>query len=156
MELIHGEIINMSPIKSEHASIVDFLTEELIVSLRKKAIVRVQNPVTLNDISEPEPDLVIAYYQNHRYKQAHPTPKDIILIIEVADSSLNYNREIKMPLYAELGIPAYWIINLIDQQVEIYRKPVIQQYTNHQILFPGQELTLETFGWNLSISDLFS
>lgn len=155
VELIHGEIIRMSPIKSVHASVVDFLNEELITWLRKKAIIRIQNPVTLSDISEPEPDLVVTHYQNHRYKKAHPTPKDIILVIEVADSSLNYDREVKLPLYAEAEIPEYWIINLVDKQVEVYQKPVKQQYTQHQILFPGQQLELEAFGWSMAISKLF-
>lgn len=142
VELVNGEIIKVGPIRSDHASMIDLLAEEFIFALRKKAIVRVQNPVHINEYSEPEPDIVIARYQDQRYKLAHPKAEDVFLIIEVADSSLQYDREVKLPLYASAGVPEYWIINITDRQVEVYQKLVNKQYTQHQILFVGDGLKL--------------
>lgn len=154
VELIAGEIIKMSPIKSGHASVVDFLAEELIPQLRKKAIVRIQNPISLDDYSEPEPDVAIARYQKARYKEAHPMAEELHLVIEVADSSLAHDREVKKPLYAKAGVAEYWIINLADQQVEVFQKPVKGQYTFQRIHFPGENLSIEPFGLELSVAEL--
>lgn len=155
VELIEGEILKMSPIKSEHASVVDLLAEELISQLVKKAIVRIQNPVHLNDYSEPEPDVVIAKYRKDRYKNAHPRAEGLYLIIEVADSSLDHDRDVKAPLYAKAGVAVYWIINLPDQQVEVFQKPIRGQYTSKSIHFPGETLLIEPFSLVLSIGKLF-
>lgn len=156
VELINGEIIRMSPSKSEHANAINLLVRELIIAIQKKAMVSVQNPISVNEHSEPEPDIaILRQKQGKGYRSHHPRPEDILLIIEVSDSSLNFDREVKMPLYAEAGIPEYWIINLQDQQVEIYKNLVRGQYSNRRILFAEDQLTLEAFDWSLPITELF-
>ncbi len=155
VELIRGEIIQMSPSKSDHASTIDILAEELIYQLRGKAIIRIQNPLSLSHTSEPEPDLIIARFQLHRYQQAHPRPDDVYVCIEVADTSLAYDREIKTSLYAESGIPEYWLINLIDKQVEVYRNPEKGLYTSKEILFPKDNLSFDKLNWRMGLEVIF-
>jgi Uma2 family endonuclease len=98
IELIEGELIKMAPIGTPHASVVDTLAEEFIAKLAKRAIVRVQNPIALGDSSEPEPDVVVARSLPGRYRKFHPRAEDILLIIEVADTTLEYDRKVKLPL----------------------------------------------------------
>ena len=155
VELIRGEIIQMSPSKSEHASTIDILSEELIVSLRGKAIIRIQNPLTLSETSEPEPDLVIAQYHPHRYQHAHPHPEDIYVCIEVADTSLLYDREIKTKLYAESEIPEYWLINLVDKQVEVFKDPQSGLYNTQETLRTKDSLTFSYLNWSLPLEKIF-
>lgn len=133
VELIKGEIIKMSPIRSPHASVVDILSELLIIKLHGKAIVRVQNPFTLDDYSEPEPDILVAKYQAHRYRKQHPTGKDSLLVIEVADSTLQKDRSIKAPIYVAAAIPEYWIVNVVEQQLEVYRNPTSEGYKEQSV-----------------------
>ena len=154
VELLQGEIIEMSPINSEHASTVDFLARELILQIGKKAIVRVQNPIRLSDYSEPEPDLVIARFTEDRYRAAHPSAEDVCLVIEVADSSLNQDRVLKYGLYAAAGIPEYWIINLADRQVEVFKRPANDEYASHNILLPPAHLIFESHRIVVPLSDL--
>ena len=155
VELIRGEIIEMSPSKSSHASTIDLLGEELIYKLKGKAIIRIQNPLDLGEMSEPEPDLVVAFFQSHRYTEFHPKASDVALCIEVADSSLAYDREIKASLYAESGIPEYWIINLLNKQVEVHKSLEKGVYTHREILFAGDKLSLESFEWELPLELIF-
>lgn len=152
VELINGEIIEMSPIGSPHAACVDFLAEELIIALQRKARVRVQNPIALLDYSEPEPDIVVV--KPGRYQSRHPRAEEILLIIEVADTSLVYDRDIKGPLYAQAGIAEYWLVNLIDRQVEVYRRPEGGKYTQRFVLRGEDELVLEEFGMGFVVEDV--
>lgn len=155
VELIKGEIIKMSPIRSRHAAAVDILTELLISQLRKQYAVRVQNPIRLENQTEPEPDLLIAKFRKDRYRSRHPRPDDVYLIIEVADSSLEYDREVKAALYAEAGIPEYWIVNLEDEQLEIYRQPEAGKY-RHENFCRGEEVVAcSTIEFEVSLAELF-
>ena len=121
VELIRGEIVQMSPIGSLHASVVDSATRLFIESVAGNAIVRVQNPIRLEaQISEPEPDISLLLPRQDRYRTAHPTPEDILLVVEVSDSSLDYDRGVKIPLYAEAGIPEVWLIVLDGDSIERY------------------------------------
>ena len=137
VELIEGELIQMSPIGTPHASAVDTLAEQLIAKLAGRAIVRVQNPVALGDNSEPEPDIVIAKSQPDRYRKSHPRPAEILLIIEVADTTLEYDRKVKLPLYAEHGIAEAWLVDLTQKQLEIHQQPSPDGY--RQILKPARD-----------------
>jgi Uma2 family endonuclease len=119
-ELINGEIIEMSPIGRLHAGCVNRLTNIFASRLSGLAIIATQNPVLLNNNSEPQPDLAILRYRQDFYSLAHPTPDDVLLIIEVSDSTLKFDREVKVPLYASEGIVEIWIVNLQDQVVERY------------------------------------
>lgn len=123
LELIEGDIFMMSPIGSPHASCVDRLAEFFITRLSGRATVRIQNPVRMGEHSEPEPDLAIVHRDEKAYMERHPNPDEVYLIIEVADSSIEFDREIKLPLYAKAGIPEVWVVDLPGECIEIYQEP---------------------------------
>lgn len=133
VELLNGEIIEKGPIKSPHIGTVNWLDHHLKAMLAGKAIISIQNPIDLGEFSEPEPDLVICQMDEHYYRTRKITPEDIYLLIEVADTTLEKDREVKLPIYASSNIAEYWIINLQDQQVEIYTQPAKNLYKNRQI-----------------------
>lgn len=122
VELIRGEIVAKMPIGNPHIACVDRLTRLLFRAVGDDAIVSVQNPILLTD-SEPEPDLTLRRPRADFYASGKPGPADLLLVIEVADSSLEVDREVKGPLYAENGVAEYWIVNLIDGCLEVRRKP---------------------------------
>lgn len=155
VELINGDIIDRSPINSKHARIVDLITEALIIHLSRKAIVRAQNPLSIGEKSEPEPDVLVAKFEHHRYGENHPVPGDVLLLIEVADSSLSFDRSIKKALYAEAGIPEYWIINLVDEQVEIFQKPVDGHYQVERVEQKAKLFTTTIQGQEIVFEQLF-
>lgn len=155
VELLNGQIVTMSPIKSQHASMVDILSEILWSSLAGKAIIRGQNPIRISDVSEPEPDIAIAYLAPDRYRENHPTPDELYLVIEVSDSTLNKDRDIKQALYAAANIKEYWIINLVDQQIELHREPKNGEYHFKQIISEPGEVTLVALDFKIQYSDLF-
>ena len=123
LELIEGEIVEMSPIGSPHAACVSRLTRTLTLMLQHLALIWVQNPVRLNDRSEPQPDVVVLKPREDFYENGHPKPEDVLLVIEVSDSTLQYDRRVKVPLYARAGIPEVWIVNLVDESVETFADP---------------------------------
>lgn len=124
VELIDGEIIDMAPIGPAHAGIVDQLTQLLLQAVAGTAIVRVQNPIELSDDSEPEPDLTLLRPRADFYKRRLPGAEDVLLAIEVADSTLVRDRDVKRALYARHGIPEYWIVDIRDEQILTFRDPV--------------------------------
>lgn len=148
LELINGEIVEMSPVGSDHASIVEKFKDLLTINLFQKAIVRVQNPIRLSKYSEPEPDLALVKYHEDYYKTAHPSPKDVIVLMEVADSSLEYDLEVKMPLYAQSQIPEFWVINIRLRQIEVYSIPADGTYKMKRIYKNEDEISIP--GFNLS------
>ena len=155
VELIEGELIDMAPIGSSHADYVDRLAELLFSQIGGKFRVRIQNPVQLDDYSEPEPDIVIA--KNRSYREAHPGPQDILLLIEVADSTLKYDRDIKIPLYARCGIPEVWLIDVQNKRLEIHRQPSQEGY--RQILLPASSESVSPLlvaGIGIRIAKLWS
>lgn len=124
VELIEGEILKMSPIGSRHAASVNRLTRHLNNLLGNRAIVAVQNPILLNDFSEPQPDVSILKPRDDFYAQGLPTPVDVLLVIETADTSLAHDRDIKLPAYARSAIPEVWIVDLPAQAVEVHADPI--------------------------------
>ena len=128
VELIRGEIVEMSPIGKRHTPFVDNLTELLITRLTGRAIVSVQNPVALSDDTEPQPDLKVLRRRRPPYKEREAFGEDTVLIIEVAETSLRYDRSTKLRLYAESGIPEYWIVDCAAESVEIHRTPQADGY----------------------------
>ncbi|MEM7367705.1 MAG: Uma2 family endonuclease [Bacteroidota bacterium] len=136
VELIRGNMICMSPKGSKHSACISRI-QEALVSLGKEILTRYQEPITLSDHSEPEPDVALVKRQPDYYVAAHPGPSDIFLLIEVADSSLQFDRAIKLPLYAAEGITECWIVNVCDQQLEVYRDPSGNKYQSREIFLPG-------------------
>ena len=123
IELIEGQLVAMSPIGPRHALAVDALTELFVIAARGRAKVRVQNPVVLNGVNEPNPDLVLARIGWRGFPQEHPGPDDILLLVEVADSSLATDRRVKRGLYARAGVGEYWIVDLTRNTVHVHRRP---------------------------------
>jgi Uma2 family endonuclease len=155
VELLDGEIITMSPKLTPHAFTVNQLMYALITTLGATAVVRVQDPIVLNNWSEPEPDIAVCVPVPDRYKQAHPRADQVLVVIEVADSSLTYDRTRKARAYAASGIPEYWIVNLIDQRVEVLTDPdpSAQSYHQQHLTFAGDMLPLPG-GSSLAVSDI--
>ena len=123
VELIDGRILEMSPMGSLHAACVSFLNRRLR-PVEETAIVRVEDPVVLNDETEPQPDIAVVRFKENLYADAHPQPADVLLIVEVADTSLEEDRKIKLPRYAASSIPEVWIVNLVENTVEVYCDPL--------------------------------
>jgi Uma2 family endonuclease len=121
VELLDGEIIEMAPIGDRHAACVDWLTHALATAVSGRAIVRVQNPVRLGRRSEPQPDVALLRYRPDFYRSGHPGPNNVLMIVEVGDGSLDFDREVKTPLYAAAGIPEVWIVDLVAERIEVYR-----------------------------------
>jgi len=141
VELIEGEIIKMTPIRSRHAGCVSRLNALLNRLLSETAIVSVQNPLRLSNLSEPKPDIILLRPRNDFYSNAHRTPTDVLLIIEVSDTSLEYDRDIKIPLYATASISEVWLVNLIKDMIEIYREPQEGMYREVRYFTRGETVS---------------
>jgi Uma2 family endonuclease len=128
LELLRGEIVEMTPIGSMHASIVNRLTRLLVSGLGDRAVVAVQNPVVLGDLSEPQPDLAVLRPRADFYAAAHPRPGAVLLVIEVADTTGSWDRRVKRPLYAAAGVPEVWIVDVADRVVEVALEPAGDLY----------------------------
>jgi Uma2 family endonuclease len=132
VELINGEITEMSPIGRKHAACVIRVTKLLQKKLDDLVLVSVQNSIRLDDGSEPQPNFAILKPRDDFYAEALPTPADILLIIEVADSAIAYDREVKMPLYAAAGIPEMWLFDVNEQVIFGYSQPATRGYKKMQ------------------------
>jgi Uma2 family endonuclease len=128
VELIEGEIFDMAPIGSKHGSVVDKLTRLLVRAVGDYAIVRVQGSIRLNRHTEPQPDIALLKYRADFYENAIPSANEVALLIEVADSTLVYDRDVKAPLYALAGIPEYWLFDLDNRQIVFHCQPIDGQY----------------------------
>jgi Uma2 family endonuclease len=142
VELLEGEVCAMSPVGSLHAACVNRISRYLIERTGNQAVVSEQNPVRLNDHSEPQPDICVARYREDFYASEHPSPDDILLLIEVADTSMSYDRDIKLPVYARSKISEVWIVNLPEQSALCYGKPengyyqIMKEYGKGAVLTP--------------------
>lgn len=145
VELICGEIIAMAPIGTRHATCVNGLNEILGQVLRRRAVVSIQNPVVVGEGSEPQPDIAVTRLPRSRYANAHPTPADIFLLIEVADTTAVHDREMKVPLYGKAGVPETWLIDLATRRIEAYREPSANGYRSLRYAYPGDTLTPSSF-----------
>lgn len=139
VELIAGDIIDMSPINARHSGCVTALTDVVARRVAHQVSLHVQSPIRLTGNAMPQPDITIL--RPGRYAQAHPTPADILLVIEVADSSRHYDRTIKLPLYAAAGIPETWIVDLIDGTIERYTEPRDGRYQQVARAGRGETMT---------------
>ncbi|HAS46622.1 MAG TPA: hypothetical protein DCS93_39430 [Microscillaceae bacterium] len=145
LELIEGEIIKKHRTSSRHAGCNTYLNHILNDSrlqqqLQEEVILSIKNPVILDEFSELEPDVALLKYRSDYYGKAHPTPQDVLLVIEVADSTLDIDRKIKAPLYAKAGIPEYWIVNIEAQQIEVYDAPQSGSYQQKNVFGINDEV----------------
>jgi len=145
VELIEGEIIKMSPIGKLHASCVKRLNAILNRRVGQFAIISVQDPIQLNDYSEPEPDIALLILRDDYYSRQLPATEDVLLIIEIADTSVEYDRNMKLPLYAKAGIAETWVANLPADKVEVYSEPVNGIYQKVRELRRGDSISAEAF-----------
>lgn len=161
IELIRGEIFEMAAKGTAHETCISKLLRELVRLLGDAATLRCQSPILLLNNSEPEPDFAIVRNKPDDYLSAHPTPNDVLLVIEISDSTLNYDREVKLSLYAEAGISDYWIFNLFDNQLEAHSEPFQNGqgnfgYQNRRIVLPNQAIVLPSFpDLSLDLSRVF-
>lgn len=154
VELLDGQIVEMVPQDPLHASTTDEGSDYLKALFAGRAKVRMQLPITLSSSSEPEPDIAVVRLDPNRYRDRHPTPEDVFLIIEIADTTLSHDRNRKARSYAQAGIPEYWVVNLKQRQVIVYRQPQGEAYQSEQILeatdtiaplaFPEVRIELQT------------
>ncbi len=141
VELIEGELVAMAPIGSEHAAATNVLNRLLVVAVGDRAIVSVQNPVRLTQHSEPQPDFAVLKPRD--YRATLPRPEDTLLAVEVASTSLGYDRTVKLALYARSGIPEVWIVNLAAKEVEVYRASVGDRYTSANTVGQSGSVAIE-------------
>ena len=138
VELIDGEIIDMAPIGSNHAGTVGFLAKRLERAVGDSALVFVQNPLSLTASSEPKPDIMLLKPRADFYRSGHPRPEDVLLIIEVADTTLAYDRDIKVPLYAQHRIPEAWLVDLENKHLHVFTSPSDSGYLEtHSLARPS-------------------
>ena len=152
VELIDGQVVEMTPIGPRHAVCVDRLNGLLARLVGDSAIVRVQSPVVLGQRAEPEPDVTLLRPPFERYQEVHPGPAEIMLVIEVADTSVEHDRDVKIPLYARGGVPEVWLVDLSAHRIEVYRDPAGGGYADVTSVSPGETLTpLEVPSATLSV-----
>ena len=144
VELLEGVIYTMSPQRPAHAVGLSRLQTEFYACLGRSVIVRTQSPITLPSLtSEPEPDLVLARYRKQDYVERHPHPEDILLVVEISDTTLAGDSQGKASLYAASGLPDYWIMNLVDLCIKVHRDPIVLPdgtsfYQNVAVFGPGK------------------
>ncbi|WP_338825228.1 hypothetical protein MHOCP_07630 [Moorella humiferrea] len=155
VELIEGEIIEMVPIGVKHAACVRRLDRIFNNLVGDKALVDTQNPLRIDEYSEPQPDLMLLKPREDYYGTFHPRPEDVLLLIEVADSSVTYDREVKINLYARAGINEVWLIELQAQQITVYRQPSSNSYKEIKEYGRDDSIAPVAFpGMNISVRDI--
>jgi Uma2 family endonuclease len=145
VELIEGQIIEMSPQQPPHAATTQIASDYLRKLLEGKATIRVQLPITIRPNSEPEPDIAAVRIKLQNYINSHPAPDDIFLLVEVADSTLNTDRNKKSRTYAKAKIQEYWVLDVNSQQIYIFREPGENGYMQQIILDINAKISLVTF-----------
>ncbi len=154
VELLQGEIFEMSPISSRHASCVKRLNDLLVRKLSGLCVISVQDPIRLSDYSEPQPDIAVLQFRADFYSAEHPKPEDVLLLIEVCETSGEFDRRVKLPLYAQSGIPEVWLVDLAQGQIEVYRVPSPNGYSEAQTLGRGQALGAQRVPLELSVEEI--
>lgn len=145
VELLEGEVLQMPPIGSHHAGCVGRIDRIFQQLLGNRAIVWVQNPVRLDAYNEPQPDVALLRLRDDFYTTGHPGPGDVLLIVEVAETTASYDRSLKVPLYARFGIPEVWLVDLNAETVEVYRGPSAGGYQDVRPLGRSETLSPTAF-----------
>ena len=155
IELIEGEIVEMSPIGPSHSACVSRLIQLIQQQIGSSLIIRVQDPIRLSNRSEPQPDVALVQPRADFYAGGHPEPEDVVLLVEVADSSLSYDRDLKLPLYARAGIAEVWLVCLLPQTVEVFRAPSESGYGERREARRGESVAaLNIPGVVLSVAEI--
>jgi len=156
VELIEGEIVDMAPIGSAHAGTVDYLVAAFLRAVGDRAIVRSQNPVVLGSRSAPQPDVLLVRPRSDFYRLAHPVAADVLLAVEVADATLRYDRETKIPLYARHGVPEAWLVDIEASALHVFREPSAEGYLHETRVTDLAAVTVERLpGVTLDLRSLF-
>ena len=145
VELLDGRIIDMSPIGPFHGGVTKYLNQHFSAAANGRWITQVQDPVHLDDHSEPEPDLALLKPVADFYRRRHPQPEDVLLLVEVSDSTLELDQEDKIPAYGRAGIAEVWIVNLNELTVEIYREPNFTGFSSKTVLRAGEQARPQAF-----------
>ena len=145
VELLDGEIIVMPPINEWHTARVNLFTNSFPPQLQGRAVVSVQNPTRLDDASEPQPDVMLLQWRDDFYGGRHPGPADVLLLIEVSDTTVDYDRGAKLAAYAAAGIPEVWIASRRDRRIESYADPAGDEYATVRYYEPGESISPQAF-----------
>ena len=145
VELLDGEIIQMAPIGNPHQAAVDILNRTFVTVLGERAIVRVQGSFVLSRVSMPQPDVLLLAPRRDFYRHGSPAPDDVLLVVEVSDSSLHYDLSRKVPAYAAGGVAEAWVINLPEGRIEIFGSPGRQGYQHQRAAHPGESVSPSAF-----------
>ena len=155
VELLEGEIVQMTPIGKRHAGCVARLTMLLTRHFGEVGIVWVQNPIGLDKHSEPQPDLALLKLRPDFYTESHPKPEEVLLLVEVGDVSASFDRQVKVPLYAKAGIREVWLMDLAGECLEVHLKPSIGGYEEIQQFRRGETISPLAFpDLKLNVSDI--
>ena len=155
VELIRGEIVEMSPPGPRHIAFVNNLNKLLVLRLAERAIVSIQNPIIVGGDSEPQPDLAVLRQKS--YREWVPVTGDVLLLVEVAETSLRYDRTTKLRLYAEVGVPEYWVVDAAAERIEVHRTPTAVCYRDVQVFEGVAALSPQAFpDVTLSLADVFA
>ena len=157
VELIDGELIRMAPIGSLHGGLVSRLNRLLVERVAGRAVVSPQNPVILSEVTEPQPDLSVLRWRGDDYMGAVPVAADTILVVEVADSTLRYDRDVKLRYYAESAVPEVWIVDARRRQLLVYREPAGRGYRVSLTLAEGDAAVCASLPLlRIEVSELFA
>jgi len=156
VELLGGEIVTMNPIGSHHAACVNRLNRVLSQSVGQDVIILVQNPIYLEEYSEPQPDVALVRFREDYYANAHPKAQEVLLVIEVMERPAEYDRAVKLPLYSKARIAEVWLVELSEKHVEVFRHPTENGYKDVVLYHPGSVLSpVKLSGLRLAVDKIF-
>ena len=154
VELVNGEIIDVPPMGVPHAGVLDYLAKLLMRTVEPQAIVRSQLPLRLGEYSEPLPDLVIAKHRADLYMEGHPTGDDALLVIEISSTTLRFDRNVKMPMYARHGVAEVWVLDVSGQQIYRYSSPRDGEYASMTMVPLASRMSLDALRCEIDLVPL--